>query len=88
MITVKDLGSLTKFQLAKALYLAGRLSWAVDVVEQDILGDKFKSLSNDDKWSVHEWLYEGGIKGASSEEELFDVIDNVLPRAGEAVAVG
>ena len=82
MVTIKDLGSLTKFQLAKALYLAGRLSWAVSVIEQEVLGDKFKNLSYDDQWVVHEWLYEGGLESASSEEELFSIIDEFFSEDG------
>ena len=83
MAKLVEMNKLSKFDQAKELYGAGRVSWAIDIVEQEILSEKFKDLSDDDKESIHVWLYENGLKGLSSEQELLDTVNEFLDRQGE-----
>ena len=83
MAKLVEMNKLSKFDQAKELYSAGRISWAVDIVEQEILSEKFKDLSDDDKESIHVWLYENGLKGLSSEQELLDTVNEFLDKQGE-----
>ena len=79
-VTGRAMNSLTKFEQAKELYRAGRTSWAVNLIEQEVLDDKYASLSDDDKDMIHVWLYEGGLKDSKTQDDLFDSIDEMLDR--------
>ena len=84
-ITVDAFENLSAFEKAKNLYEMGRTSWAVDMIEQDLLSDRYHSLSDDEKDSVHAFLYEEGISKSSTEEELYDNIESLLGKKMERV---
>ena len=79
---VQSVKKMSAWEQVKMLSSAGKLSWAASIAEQDILGKKYASLSDDEKQAVHQALYEGALE-KDTEEEFLEGINDILSEEKE-----